>query len=218
MSESALSVSGHRYGKSGHKTQPWHSGRLFSFNFTGCRQTFHNPAPNSRIRLDANPIIDGGSNSLLAAQVAFGGLHRNVPQEKLDLLQLPSRSMAEPSTGPPQIVRRQFGHSNASGGFLHDVPNRLYRHPISPSPAYFVDAGGTIFRDQWRPLRASRRVRLSPNREPEPSEYGLPCQSNRQWPNALRAAGDDPMSKPRLHVSSTHTRVAMPAKLGHVSL
>jgi hypothetical protein len=39
----------------------------------------------------------------------------------------------------PQIVRRQFGHSNASGGFLHDVPNRLYRHPISPGPAYFVD-------------------------------------------------------------------------------
>jgi hypothetical protein len=36
-------------------------------------------------------------------------------------------------------VRRQFGHSNASGGFLHDVPNRLYRHPISPCPSYFVD-------------------------------------------------------------------------------
>jgi hypothetical protein len=47
--------------------------------------------------------------------------------------------MAEPSTGPAQIVRRQLRHSDASGGFLHDVPNRLYRHPISPCPSYFVD-------------------------------------------------------------------------------
>src|SRR5215469_10356876 len=38
-----------------------------------------------------------------------------------------------------QIVRRQLRHSDASGGFLHDVPNRLYRHPISPCPSYFVD-------------------------------------------------------------------------------
>src|SRR5438445_9302046 len=31
---------------------------------------------SSRIRLDANAIIDGGSNPLLAAKVAFGRLHR----------------------------------------------------------------------------------------------------------------------------------------------
>src|SRR5579864_3692100 len=80
-----------------------------------------------------------GSNPLLAAKVTFGRLHRNVPQEKLDLLQLPSRGMAEPSTGPPQIVRRQLRYSNASGGFLHDVPNRLHRHPISPRSSHFVD-------------------------------------------------------------------------------
>src|SRR5450631_4704331 len=62
-----------------------------------------------------------------------------MPQEELDLLQLASRSMAEPSTGPSQIVRRQLRHADALGGFLHDVPTRLYRHPISPCPSYFVD-------------------------------------------------------------------------------
>jgi hypothetical protein len=40
-----------------------------------CRQTFRNRAPDSRIRLDANAIIDGWSNPLLAAEVAFGRLH-----------------------------------------------------------------------------------------------------------------------------------------------
>src|SRR5271157_3614874 len=62
-----------------------------------------------------------------------------MPQEELDLLQLASRSMAEPSTGTSQIVRRQLRHADALGRFLHNVPNRLYRHPISPCPSHFVD-------------------------------------------------------------------------------
>src|SRR6266436_4892908 len=62
-----------------------------------------------------------------------------MPQEELDLLQLASRSTAEPSTGPSQIVWRQLRHADALGGFLHNVPNRLHRHAISPCPSNFVD-------------------------------------------------------------------------------
>src|SRR5216684_3783315 len=62
-----------------------------------------------------------------------------MPQEELDLLQLASRSMAEPSTGTSQVVRRQLRHADALGGFLHNVANRLHRHAISPSPSNFVD-------------------------------------------------------------------------------
>src|SRR5271157_2660567 len=47
--------------------------------------------------------------------------------------------MAELSTGPSQIVRRQLRYSDASGRLLDDVPNRLYRHPVAPCPSYFVD-------------------------------------------------------------------------------
>jgi hypothetical protein len=68
-----------------------------------------------------------------------------VPQEKFDLFQLASRSMAEPSTCPPQIVRHQLRHTDALGGFLHDVPNRLYRYPISPCPSHFVDPAEQSF-------------------------------------------------------------------------
>jgi hypothetical protein len=104
-----------------------------------CRQSFHNRALGSRIRLDANAIIDGGSNPLFAPKVALRRLNRNMPQKELDLVQIASRSMAESSTGPSQIVRRQLRHSEALGGFLHNVPNRLHRHAISPCPSNFVD-------------------------------------------------------------------------------
>src|SRR3981189_263379 len=74
-----------------------------------------------------------------------------MPQEELDLLQLASRSMAEPSTGPSQIVWRQLRHADALGGFLHNVPNRLHRHAISPCPSNFVDSA-----EQFSSINSSR--------------------------------------------------------------
>jgi hypothetical protein len=62
-----------------------------------------------------------------------------VSQKELDLVQLASRTVAESSTGPSQIVRRQLRHANALGRFFHNVPNRLHRHAISPCPSDFVD-------------------------------------------------------------------------------
>src|SRR5580704_13759952 len=52
-----------------------------------------------------------------------------------------SNSPPEAWQSRAQVRRRSCGASldTPSGGFLHDVPNRLYRHSISPSPAYFVD-------------------------------------------------------------------------------
>ncbi len=140
-----------------------------------------------------------------------------MPQKKLDVLQLASRSMAEPSTGPSQIVWRQLRHANALGGFLHNVPNRLHRHAISPCPSNFVDPAEKFPSINYGLRRANRPVRFSPNQEPEPFGRGLPCQSDQQWPNALRAAGDDPTSTPRLHAASSRTRAAMRAMLGRVS-
>src|SRR6201998_557726 len=61
-----------------------------------------------------------------------------MPQEELDLLQLASRCMTEPSTGTSQIVWRQLRHADALGGFLHNVPNRLHRHAISPCPPHVL--------------------------------------------------------------------------------
>src|SRR5258708_12368819 len=78
--------------------------------------------------------------------------------------------------------------------------------------------GGTVFLDQFQPRRANRRVRFSPNQELELFERGLPCRPDQQWPNALRVAGGDPISTPRLHAVSSRTRAAMLVMLGRVFL
>src|SRR5881396_3210580 len=75
--------------------------------------------------------------SQAAAKVEFGRLHRNVPQKeigsaptRLRCIRAEHRSVADRAA--------QLRHSDAPGGFLHDVPNRLYRHPISPCPSYLL--------------------------------------------------------------------------------
>jgi hypothetical protein len=46
--------------------------------------------------------------SLLAAQAFFRRLHRNMTEQKLDLFQLTSRTVTEPSARPSEIVWREF--------------------------------------------------------------------------------------------------------------
>jgi hypothetical protein len=45
-------------------------------------------------RLDANAVIDGRPNALLAAEVPLCRLNRDVPEQELNLLQLATRRMA----------------------------------------------------------------------------------------------------------------------------
>src|SRR5882724_7979557 len=141
-----------------------------------------------------------------------------MPQEELDLLQLASRSMAEPSTGPSQIVWRQLRHADALGGFLHNVPNRLHRHAFSPCPSNFVDSA-----EQFSLINSSRGEPIvefgsHPIRNWNCSNVASPCRPDQQWPNALRVAGGDPISTPRLHAVSSRTRAAMLVMLGRVFL
>ena len=42
------------------------------------------------IWLEAKPVIDRVLQLLFAAEVSFGGLDRDVPQQELDLLQFPA--------------------------------------------------------------------------------------------------------------------------------
>jgi hypothetical protein len=73
---------------------------------------------------DAKSAVYTYSQTLLAANIAFCGLHRDMPEEKLDLLKLASRIMAEPRTGPPDI-RRKTWNVHARGSLVENVPDRL---------------------------------------------------------------------------------------------
>ena len=68
-----------------------------------------------------------------AAEVTLGRLHRDVAEEKLDLLQLPAGGATESSATPPKIVRRKFAHPDFRRELLDDVPNELLRHHFAPN-------------------------------------------------------------------------------------
>ena len=55
-------------------------------------------APRSRIvalRFDADAVVHRSSNPLLTAEIPLGGLHGNVPEKELNLLQFPARGMTQ---------------------------------------------------------------------------------------------------------------------------
>ena len=80
---------------------------------------------NSR-GFDTEFVVYGYSQTLLAANIAFGGLHRDMPEKKLYLLELAPRIMAETRTGPPEIMWRETGNVHTRGSLLDNVPDRLF--------------------------------------------------------------------------------------------
>src|SRR6266705_7035676 len=61
-------------------------------------------------------------------------------RQKLDLLQLTSSRVAEPSARSSEVVRRQFSNSNFRREFLHHMPNSLLSQAFSPNSACPVDS------------------------------------------------------------------------------
>jgi len=53
----------------------------------------------SRARFNSNLVVYGFSQTLLAAKILFGGLHGYMTQQKLNLLEFPSRRVAQTGTG-----------------------------------------------------------------------------------------------------------------------
>ena len=67
----------------------------FAWLRAGRRQTERGA---SACGFDADPIVDGGTNALHAAQVSLGRLNGDVPEEELNLLQFAARGMTQPGT------------------------------------------------------------------------------------------------------------------------
>ena len=83
-------------------------------------------------------VIDGRPNALLAAEVPLGRLNRDVPEQELNLFQLATRRMAESSSCPPEVVRREPMNARFMGVLPNDVPDRLLRQAVTPGAPVFV--------------------------------------------------------------------------------
>ena len=103
----------------------------------------------SALRFDADAVVDGATNALLAAQITFSRLDRDVPEKKLYLFQFSTGGMAKPGTRPTEIVWRKPLNACIVGVFSNDVPDSFLRQSIAPgfpvlvySPEQF--AGGEV--------------------------------------------------------------------------
>jgi len=89
-------------------------------------------ASDSAFRLDADAIIDGAANTLLAAQITFGRLDGDVPEKKLYLFQFSTDRMAEPGTRPAEVVGRKPLNACIVGVLPDDLPDGFLRSVHRP--------------------------------------------------------------------------------------
>src|SRR5215469_13912834 len=78
-------------------------------------------------------VIDRVAEFLLAAKVALSCLHRRMPQQKLNLLKLASRQMAQSRAGPAQVMGRKVRDAGSLSHRPHHMPDRLGCDSIAPN-------------------------------------------------------------------------------------
>jgi hypothetical protein len=96
--------------------------RASGFVLVGCTSSC---GVNNSPGFDTKSVVNRHSQTLPAANVAFCGLHRDMPEEKLDLLELAPRIMAKSCRGSAQIMWRKPWNVDARGSLFDNVPDGL---------------------------------------------------------------------------------------------
>src|ERR1039458_1306766 len=91
------------------------------------------------LRFNANPVIDGILEFLLAPKVALGRLDVYVSEEELDLVEFATRNMAEAGTRATQVVGRHLFETCLFSEGLYDIPDHLFSQASSPNEPALVD-------------------------------------------------------------------------------
>src|ERR1019366_4464545 len=89
---------------------------------------------------DAEVVIHGPLNSLLAAEIPFGCLHGNVAQKELNLLQFAACGMAQLCTRAAKIMWSEPRKAEFLRVLFHHVPDHPLRYSITPMLACSTDA------------------------------------------------------------------------------
>ena len=82
--------------------------------------------------LDTDAIVHGSANSLLAAKIAFGCLHRYMPEQELNLGKFSTCGMAQLGTGAAKIVRGQTNEAGFGRVLLHYMPDQPLSDAVAP--------------------------------------------------------------------------------------
>lgn len=116
------------------------------------RQGKGNPPLASRF--DADFVVHGASELLLAAEVNFRSLDGYMIKEKLDLVRLTSGKMAQTRTRASQLVGRKLIDSGSLRGIPYDLPKYFRRHALAPDLSRLVECSKkTAVLDSYRRLR-----------------------------------------------------------------
>jgi hypothetical protein len=99
-------------------------------------------------------VIDIGQDFSLSC------LYRNVPEQKLNLIQFAAGEMTQSCARPPEIMWREFVNARLARSIFHDFPQNLRRHAVSPDSTSFV--GGEC----PPPTPGSANQNLQPHRQP----------------------------------------------------
>ena len=94
--------------------------------------------PRSGFR-QINAVVHGIPKFLFAAQVALGGLHGDVPEQKLNLLQFPAGEVTQPRATATEVVRSELRNSSAASRSLHHMPYGFRCNVLSPDCAGSAD-------------------------------------------------------------------------------
>ena len=84
------------------------------------------------VRSEVKKIIHWMPEILLAAEIAFRCLHRCMPQQELNLLQLAAARVAQLRTGSAQVMRCDVLQARSLAAGLDHVPHNILRDAFSP--------------------------------------------------------------------------------------
>ena len=99
------------------------------------------PYCSDRISSGSMPIrsLTASAQLLLAPEVTFGGLDRDVTEQEMDLIQFTAGEAAKPRASAPKVVRSELLYPCPRGTLPHNLPQHLRRHSAAPDPAGLVD-------------------------------------------------------------------------------
>jgi len=92
------------------------------------------------LRLEADVVVDGIPQSLFAAQIPFGRLDANVPEQELNLFEFSSSLVTQARACAAKVVWRNVRQSATGRSLFDNTPNYFRAEAVGRYSTSFVDS------------------------------------------------------------------------------